>query len=471
MKTKSLLYCIPVFLGIFSFFSNSTLWAADYVGPNACTTCHGAIFDDYIQSGHPFKLNKVAGGVAPTYPFSEVPNPPDGVAWADVSYVIGGFGWKARFIDQNGFIITGDTVQYNLLTEGWVGYHADEAVGTKPYDCGKCHTTGWQTFEDNGGFRQDELPGMAGTFASPGVTCEACHGPGSDHVSGPSSSNIIKDTTKEMCGTCHTRDAEHRIAASGGFIKHHEQFDELINSPHRNLECGTCHNPHKSTIYGRGGLKDSPYCTDCHGSVTIEIPQMADFACESCHMPLASKSATTTGIEGVLGDIHSHTFRLNTEWDIAMFTDDGKFVNLDADGHAIVTSDFACQGCHNGVDASDQTIDWMVGNGRVVHTGGSYTWDVTLDLGDRWRESAWFGDLNDFHFPWIYHGEHGWMYDFSESQDSVLLWQEALGWVWTGQDNYPLLYRFNDGAWLLFEQDSSPRRFFNFTTQLWETIQ
>jgi len=70
-----------------------------------------------VQTGHPYKLNKVENGQPPEYPFSEVPQPPEGYTWDDVAYVIGGYGWKARFIDHDGFIITGDadaTTQHNL---------------------------------------------------------------------------------------------------------------------------------------------------------------------------------------------------------------------------------------------------------------------------------------------------------------------------------------------------------------------
>jgi len=206
-KIALLLGCVAVLLAPLG------VYGADYVGHDACKTCHAPIYDNYIQSGHPYKLNKVVDGQPPTYPFSEVPNTPEGFTWDDVTYVIGGYNWKARFVDLDGYIITGDAVQYNLETKGWVGYHADEAVGTKPYDCGKCHTTGWQTLEENGGVHQDGLPGMAGTFAAPGVECEQCHGPGSDHIGGPSKTNIQKDTSKELCGSCHFRDSGHKIAA------------------------------------------------------------------------------------------------------------------------------------------------------------------------------------------------------------------------------------------------------------------
>ena len=355
------------------------VYGADYVGHDACKVCHSSIYDNYIQSGHPYKLNKVVDGQPPTYPFSEVPNTPEGYTWDDVSYVIGGYNWKARFVDLDGYIITGDAVQYNLATEGWVGYHADEAVGTKPYNCGTCHTTGWQTLEENGGVHQDDLDGMAGTFAAPGIECEGCHGPGSDHVGGPSESNIVKDTSKELCGSCHFRDSQHRIAASGGLIKHHEQYDELVNSPHRDMECGQCHDPHKSTVNELGGLTAGADCTTCHAGVEVKVAAMADHSCDSCHMPKASKSAVKTGEfereddTGFLGDIQSHTFKLNLDPNVQMFSDDGAFVELDAEGDAIVKVEYACAGCHNGDEAAEQTVEWMYTNAKLVHgtvTGG-----------------------------------------------------------------------------------------------------
>lgn len=372
-KTATVLvFCVAMILSM-----SSVVGAVDYVGPEACITCHSTVNGYYIESGHPYKLNKVIDGTPLIYPFSEVPDVPAGYTWGDITYVIGGYGWKARFLDSKGYIITGDAVQYNLATKEWSGYHSDEAPGTKKYTCGTCHTTGWQTTEENGGKTQDDLEGMAGTFASPGITCEACHGPGGDHVGGPNKTNISRDTTKEMCGTCHYRDAGHKVETSGGLIRHHEQFDEMINSPHRTLECITCHEPHKSTKYSMGGLKDSPTCVTCHSSTTVKVAGMVDHSCNSCHMPLSTKSAIKTGEidfgpdadTGYLGDIHSHTFRLNTDPAVDMFTEDGKYLALDSDSNAIVKVEFACANCHNGEVTTAQTVDWMYANAKAVHTG------------------------------------------------------------------------------------------------------
>jgi len=103
--------------------------APSYVGTETCAECHEDISAVFAMSGHPYKLTKVVSGQAPEYPFTDIPSPPEGYTWDDVSYVIGGYNWKARFVDQEGFIITGDedaTTQYNFykpelnMCDNWV---------------------------------------------------------------------------------------------------------------------------------------------------------------------------------------------------------------------------------------------------------------------------------------------------------------------------------------------------------------
>src|SRR3990172_4833186 len=51
---------------------------AQYVGDAACGGCHQEIYDTYIQSGHPWKLNKIEGGKPPEYPFRKLSELPQG---------------------------------------------------------------------------------------------------------------------------------------------------------------------------------------------------------------------------------------------------------------------------------------------------------------------------------------------------------------------------------------------------------
>ena len=94
-----------------------------FIGSDACAECHQEIYDVFMQSGHPYKLNAVVNGEPPQYPFTEISDPPEGYTWDDISYVIGGYNWKARFIDQNGYIITPTkTPQRNTtsITKSWI---------------------------------------------------------------------------------------------------------------------------------------------------------------------------------------------------------------------------------------------------------------------------------------------------------------------------------------------------------------
>ncbi len=324
--------------------------AADFVGAATCRACHPDVYTDVFDSGHPYKLNKVVGGTPPVYPYTVLPSPPAGWGWDQISWVIGGYSWKARFIDPDGYIITGSDVQYNFETGGWSAYHDGEAIGTKPYNCGKCHTTGWVE-TGAAGPHQDGQPGMHGTFSEGGITCEACHGPGSRHAASTNKADIEIDRSADQCGQCHTRDAQRRIEAKGGFIRHHEQYDEMISAKHAALDCIDCHHQHKGArnTPGVGIVRN---CESCHPAQAAKVKHNGAPDCIDCHMPEAGKSAVASNEHN--GDVMSHIFKVNSA------AVDKSAMWYDADGkqfsNGFVTLDFACYSCHR--DASG------VGGGR-----------------------------------------------------------------------------------------------------------
>jgi hypothetical protein len=345
--------------------------AGQYWGSDACFDCHPSYYNDFKVSGHPYKL--MASEEARNRPIPL----PEGYSWDDISYVIGGYKWKSRYVGTDGYIITsiidvdeygnptGDVIpgmnQYNNITGGWVNYHAGEQ---KPYDCGRCHTTGWVADEDwdtDGDLsdNQDGLPGIHGTFAFGGVQCEACHGPAAHF--GPEFNP--GDNSKEFCGSCHVRGDPFTIPASGGFIRHHEQYNEQLASPHYALDCGSCHNSHKKVEFSIVNK-----CEDCHGEVADAYAGTSMGAvgvdCIDCHMPYASKSAVAFSANK--GDVRTHLFEINVDKNGEMFTADGGAVLLDDDGQGAVTLNFACGDCHR-----DKSSNWLAGKAKNFHQRGT----------------------------------------------------------------------------------------------------
>ena len=134
---------VTLMAGVVLLAFSGTVMAQTISDDCATAGCHNDKYQAWKASGHPYKLMKA--DIAQNRPIPL----PEGYTWDEISYVIGGYKWKSRYMDENGYIITqgkgaepGNT-QYNYMTGEWVDYHADEANGTKPYNCGRCHTTNW----------------------------------------------------------------------------------------------------------------------------------------------------------------------------------------------------------------------------------------------------------------------------------------------------------------------------------------
>ncbi len=131
----------------------------------------------------------------------------------------------------------------------------------QPDSCLLCHTTGWDTKKANHG--SDEVDYRKNLL---GIQCEACHGPGSEHVKGGGDpSKITVDYTAEMCGSCHTG-------------SHHPTYDEWEESDHANALASL-----------KGSSHAADHCLECHSAdywydrtVTLETAQES-ITCVMCH--------------------------------------------------------------------------------------------------------------------------------------------------------------------------------------------
>jgi len=326
-------------------------FGAEYVGSETCGACHQEVFEVYTNSGHAWALNLAVNGEPLDYAFTEISELPEGYTWDDISYVIGGYNWKARFMNQDGYIITdapGESgneeylSQYNFANPilgkkaGWAKYHAGEE--NLQYTCGPCHTTGYDPKGEN------ELPGIVGTWAEPGIKCERCHGPGSLHVANPPGVRMVVERDSELCGECHARGTPEAVNASGGFIQHHEQYEELFPSKHAIIRCVQCHDPHVGVVQLRQADESTvrTSCENCHFDKAKYQDSEAHPAllvtCIDCHMPRVTKSAWGDA-EKFTGDIRTHMMAIDPD-QVGQFTEDG------SRALSQVSLDFACRNCH-----------------------------------------------------------------------------------------------------------------------------
>lgn len=367
---------------------DATNGGAPFVGSSACRQCHSAYAEQHDQHGHAFALRPVLGTApaTPTFaPRAATPEPPPGYAWTDVAYAIDGFAKSTAFVDADGFLITdadaGRAIHWLLAvpTNGTTPTFAPAGPmlptpAAFDFDFFAARTTGPARFDESSPQFQDGRRGVRGTWHEAGVQCEACHGPGGGHFTAAGGqiridlSRIFVDAdSSQTCAVCHARpfgSLSREILAADGFILDQQQWSELqASGAHARFACTVCHDPHRSTLVDRAAAIRND-CTSCHRDTTMAGHDGETFArgdyiepltCVSCHMPLATRSASTgteqfTGGIGRIGDTRTHIFRISVDDanPTAFLTADGAAVLRDEQGRAAVSVEYVCLRCHNG---------------------------------------------------------------------------------------------------------------------------
>jgi hypothetical protein len=171
--------------------------------------------------------------------------------------------------------------------------------------CFGCHTTG---SSQRGNFEP--------AHATPGVTCEACHGPGAIHVKAmqekqddsgqaamldPRSFGPVKMV--DFCGACHrapldVTGVESSLPINIRFQPYRLSKSRCWSQPDRRITCVACHNPHQDLVRETGFYDEK--CLACHASTPVAAPAASEpqpivakpaicpvgtHDCVSCHMP------------------------------------------------------------------------------------------------------------------------------------------------------------------------------------------
>jgi len=341
-----------------------------YEGPEKCNACHAEKYQQWKNSLHSKSIVDAKDAIAAGYPI------PDGVNKDDLKYTWAG-KWKVRWVNNSGYVITGDAVQYNVVEKKFVAYDAGKTTG---YNCGPCHTTG---YDANGTMFTGPNAFKSGTWQLPGVTCERCHGEGSEHVKAPSKANIKVDRSAEACDDCHGR-VDDSIGVTKTTLdpmrRHRTQYNDFYQSDKykAGMSCQNCHNAHNTTdpFYADLGKKydkealanmkptiisyykgtdnnamTSDYekptgliCEMCHVSDSAKYPDAAKVKlehgtakCLDCHMAKSRKTATAW-------DERSHTFMIDDMFNYSLAK---PYMNY---------PDLTCKPCHADMDFSKVTL-------------------------------------------------------------------------------------------------------------------
>jgi len=147
------------------------------------------------------------------------------------------------------------------------------------------------------------------SHAIPGITCEACHGPGARHVkamrenpAGEASASILDpgafSPTKliDYCGACHRAPldvvtARDRVPIDVRFQPYRLSKSRCWSEPDPRITCIACHNPHLPL--DKDVVAYDPKCLACHAAASANVAAsnrrkncpVGNSHCVSCHMP------------------------------------------------------------------------------------------------------------------------------------------------------------------------------------------
>jgi len=309
------------------------------VGNTACAACHRAIYDTYsltamARTSGPALANLIEGSFdhAPSGVSYRVrragdvallsydrPGPQGLHGTQQLKYYVGSNSRGRTFLfDIDGFLYQ-SPINYYAAKRIWdmsPGYtQLREMELNHPVDrtCLFCHASGVQPPVDGTVNRFAREP-----FLQPGVGCERCHGPGSDHVKGRGSmidpAALTAERRDSVCVQCHLEGAA-RIAKAGRtpysyrpgetlseflaiFVRTDadahgpgavSQVESLALSGCKRaagdaLSCITCHDPHVQLTAGQKAGYYRAKCLGCHAAMATDH-HSREHDCTACHMP------------------------------------------------------------------------------------------------------------------------------------------------------------------------------------------
>jgi hypothetical protein len=187
----------------------------EFIGSEKCKSCHAEEYKSWKDTFHAKIIQPRKGGILKDATEKWANGGPSrgnatGAAFKldDVKYVVGS-RWKQRYLvnnDQTGNLQFMDK-QFNRLKGTWENYEQKNDWNTQ---CAGCHTTGYRITSYDDSAKKT----VKSEFSEMGVACEACHGPGSLHISAKRNdkkktivnpARLTAQAQSKICGYCHVR--------------------------------------------------------------------------------------------------------------------------------------------------------------------------------------------------------------------------------------------------------------------------
>lgn len=308
---------------------------AVYVGSAECKKCHERKFLDWTTTLHSKMMQDaktnpqaILGDFTSTSQIRSFEK-------KDIDFVLGN-KWKQQYLKKEGSDYTVLPASYNLTKNKWEPYHPNNPQKRSWFkECAGCHATGVDTAKR--------------TFHEPGIGCEACHGPGSNHIKAipgyeiatiVNPARLTADASAQICGSCHGRGLDRSghypypidYLTSRGTVNLHlhfqlanpkdnpelfwpsgegrynyMQYNDWRQSVHASvgITCTDCHNVHKRETQAQTKQTADNLCKNCHTTLEYRAAHRIHTfgSCIACHMPKVASSVETGA------DMHSHTFK------------------------------------------------------------------------------------------------------------------------------------------------------------------
>lgn len=323
---------------------------ATFVGSETCKRCHERTYLEWKTSLHSRMMRDV--NIEPLANIGDFETPSEVRTFTkeDIDYTLGS-QWRQQYLKKEGDDLIVLPASYLVFKGEWKPYYVDEPAKRDWFkECAGCHATG--------------VDPEKRTYVEMGIACEACHGPGSNHVQAVpgfeirtiiNASRLTPAAAAQICGSCHTRGRDktgkyaypvryqtHKGEAnlklyfteatpgngysnyfwpSGESKYSNQQYLDWQQSEHAKVGvvCATCHSVHESktgiaanvdssnlllAIRSKTRLFEDRLCKSCHTTVQYRsVHRIHTFgSCVRCHMP-------TVATIGEAADAHSHTFR------------------------------------------------------------------------------------------------------------------------------------------------------------------